>query len=115
MEVMMNPRVHPRNRQLANIGGGLQRVVRGREDVIRKNATRLAQRVDARTKGRHHYKLTAALTVLDFVIDRAGHANANAPRSADAFRGRPTPGTSSSCQHHDAHVEDLGELRDVSL
>ncbi|MCT2043354.1 hypothetical protein M3D15_08430 [Pseudoclavibacter alba] len=108
---MMNPRVHPCNRQLANIGGGLQRVVRGREDVIRKNATRLARRLDDRTKGRHHYKLTAALTVLDFVIDRAGHANANAPRSADAFRGRP----SSSCQHHDAHVEDLGELRDVSL
>lgn len=109
---------HPRNRQLANISGGLQRAVRGREDVIRTNATRLARRVDTRTKGRHRQKLTAALTALDFIIDRAGNPRADAVRSADAFRGRErTRNTQSESKPSTRRddPEDLGELRDVSL
>lgn len=92
------------NRRVAQIRGGLGRVVTGREEVIKGRARAAAERIDLRTGGRHRNKLRLALRAVEFLVDRVS-ADPAAPRSgAERTGGRPDP----------REPEDLGEFVNLS-
>jgi|GEM_PF-2247268 len=102
---------HPLNARVANIRGGLEKVVRGREEVISATARTWAERLDRKYEGRHHEKLQLAVRVVDFIVEHTGAKDAgDGTRAASgAARGRARAQGASARGGRD-EPEDLGEF-----
>lgn len=94
---------HPANQRVAQIRGGLEKAVTGREAMIKAKAASFAEQLDQRTGGRHRQKIKIALTVVEFVVDRVGTPGADSG-----------PRTDRKTDRADKGPEDLGEFHDVT-
>lgn len=111
---------HGANKRVAQLRGGLEKAVTGREDAIKSQALKWAERLDERWQGRHHNKLHAALKAVEFVVDRASRSQdtsrADEDRSErhDQQRGAPSSAQSNGASDGADGPEDLGEFHNVT-
>ncbi|WP_424463932.1 hypothetical protein [Pseudoclavibacter helvolus] len=112
-----------RMRESANSGArvqavhtGLKKVVTGRESVIKSQAVKLAEKLDAKTEGRHHQKIRLALLALNGLVDTLGRdgkaeseANSSRPTSSSAPSGpADDSGRAQRPTTASAEPEDIG-------
>ena len=104
---------HAANARVAQLRGGLEKAVTGREAAIKAQALRWAEKLDARTQGRHHNKIHVALKVVEFVVDNVSKRDGD----ADDASARSERASTGSTQRDSAHRRDpdhLGEFRNLS-
>ncbi|KAB1657880.1 hypothetical protein F8O01_08035 [Pseudoclavibacter chungangensis] len=108
-------RQHATNARVAQLRGGLEKAVTGREELIKTKAVEFAEKIDERTGGRHHQKLRVALMVVEFVVDRVGGSSAAGTTSGDTDSKRAHGTTSTGPTRGAAEEpEQLGEFRNMS-
>lgn len=104
--------IHGANKRVEQLRGNLQKAVTGREHVIKTQALKWAEQLDARWQGRHHNKIHLALRAVELIVD---NVSANRAKGQDATGSGPTSGTSSRAGAGRADgSEHLGEFRNLN-